>query len=144
MPKLFSPKKCLNYDKSEFSTNRVKGPKDQNSDKKRPRSNIKFHYVPGNAKKKREKLRHYSLSWQNSVKFCKNFTRDRIFLHQHCWHVCTFLHLWGTGSLGWPVLVESLVNSLHLLIPPLCTVVGKDTDWCLGKPAFFPGPAKCL
>ena len=41
------------------------------------------------------KLRHYSLSWQNSVKFCKDFTPDRIFLHQHCWHVGTFLHLWS-------------------------------------------------
>ena len=27
VPKLFYPKKCVNYDKSEFSTNSVKGPK---------------------------------------------------------------------------------------------------------------------
>ena len=34
MQKLFYPKKCVNYDKSEFSSNSVTGPKDQNSDKK--------------------------------------------------------------------------------------------------------------
>ena len=34
VPKLFYPKKWLNYDKSDFSTKCVKGPKDQNSAKK--------------------------------------------------------------------------------------------------------------
>ena len=34
VPKLFYPRKCVNYDKSEFLTNSVKVPKDQNSDKK--------------------------------------------------------------------------------------------------------------
>ena len=33
VPKLFYPKKCVNYDKSEFSTNSLKGSKDQNSEK---------------------------------------------------------------------------------------------------------------
>ena len=34
VPKLFYLKTCINYDKSEFLTNSVKVPKDQNSDKK--------------------------------------------------------------------------------------------------------------
>ena len=51
VPKLFYPKKCVNYDNSEFSKNSVKGPKDQNSEKKMLRSNIKFHNMPGKATK---------------------------------------------------------------------------------------------
>ena len=43
------------------------------------------------------KLRYYSLSRQNSVTFCKDFTQDKIFLHQHCWHVGTFFHLWAAA-----------------------------------------------
>ena len=53
---------------------------------------------------KSAKLWHYSLSWQNSVKFCKDFTQNRIFLLQHCWHIGTFLHLWAQRTfLPWYV-----------------------------------------
>ena len=36
------------------------------------------------------KLRHYSLSWQNSVYFAKILPEIRFFLHKHCLHVCMF------------------------------------------------------
>ena len=39
---------------------------------------IKLQNVPKNATKNAKSL-HYSLSQQNSVTFCKDFTRDRIF-----------------------------------------------------------------
>ena len=78
VPKLFYPKKWVNYDKSEFSTNRVKGQKDQNSDKKCQEVTLNSTMCQ-EMPPKTKKLRHYSLSWQNSVEFCKDFKRDRIF-----------------------------------------------------------------
>ena len=44
-----------------------------------PKSNIKFQNVQKKMPPKSVKLRHYSLYQQNSVKFCKYFTLDRIF-----------------------------------------------------------------
>ena len=41
-PKIFYPKKCVKYDKSNSHQNSVKGPKDPNSAKKCQKSNIKF------------------------------------------------------------------------------------------------------
>ena len=79
--------------KMEFSTISVKGPKDQNSDKKCQEVTLNSTLCQ-EMPPKTEKSRHYSLSQQNSVEFCKDFTRDRIFLHQHCWHIGTILHLW--------------------------------------------------
>ena len=78
VPKLFYPKKCVNYDKSEFSTNSLKGPKDQNSDKKCQKV-TKNSTVCKKIPPKTAKSQHYSLFRQNSVKFCKDFTQDRIF-----------------------------------------------------------------
>ena len=47
-------------------------------------------YTQRNATKS-AKLRHYSLSWQNSVKFCKDVTRDRIFyMNIVCMFLCCF------------------------------------------------------
>ena len=107
-PKIFYPKKCVNYDKSSLRQNSIKGPKSQIVQKKMPKSNIKFQIVK-KCYQKSAKLRHYSLSQQNSVKFNKDFTTYRIFLHQHCWHVGAFLHLccrvgWpsATPHVGWP------------------------------------------
>ena len=44
-----------------------------------PKGNIKFQNVQKKMPPKSAKLRHYSLSQQNSIKFCKKITRDRIF-----------------------------------------------------------------
>ena len=40
-PRIFYPKKYVNYNKSNSQQNRVKGPKGQNREKM-PKSNIKF------------------------------------------------------------------------------------------------------
>ena len=88
-PKLFCKKKCVNYDKSTLGQNSVKGPKETNSANS---NNIRFQNVL-KMPSKRANVWHYSSSRQNSVKFCKDFTRDRIFLHKHCLHIQTFLHL---------------------------------------------------
>ena len=77
-PKLFYPKKWVNYNQSEFSTNSVKGPKDENSDKKCQEVTLNSTMCQ-EMTPKNKKWRQYSLSWQNRVKFCKGFTRDRIF-----------------------------------------------------------------
>ena len=53
-PKIFYPRKCINYDKSNLQQDSVKGQKDPNSDKKNSKSNIKFQNVPENATKKRK------------------------------------------------------------------------------------------
>ena len=63
-----------------------------------PKSNINLQNVQ-KIPPKSAKSQHYSLSWQKSVKFGKDFTRDRIFLHKHCSHVHTFLQLWS-GIIG--------------------------------------------
>ena len=44
VPKLFYPKRCVNYDKILFSTKLLKGPKDQKSANKA----IKYHKVAKN------------------------------------------------------------------------------------------------
>ena len=44
---------------------------------------------------KNAKLQHYSLSQQNSVRFCKDFTRNMIFFTPTllaCWYVFTSLN----------------------------------------------------
>ena len=76
--KIFYLKKCVNYDKSNLGQNSVKGLKDTNNTKKLPKSNNNFKMCQKNATKS-AKLCHYSLSRQNSVKFCKYFTPYRIF-----------------------------------------------------------------
>ena len=53
-PKIFYPKKCVNYDKSISQQNNVKGQKDPNSVKKIPKSTIRFQNVPKNTTKKRK------------------------------------------------------------------------------------------
>ena len=84
------PEKCVNYAKSNLQQNSAKGPKDQTTAKK-PKNNIKFQNVAGKKIPKSMKLRHYSLSRQNSLKFCKDFTKDRIFYTNIGWHVFTSL-----------------------------------------------------
>ena len=93
--KWFCLKKC---DESNLRQNSVKGLKDP-----------KTQNVLKNATTKCAKSRHYSLSWQRSVKFCKDFTRDKICLHKYCLHVCTFfsisetalgVYLMGTENVG--------------------------------------------
>ena len=78
--KLFYPKKCINYNKSECLTNSVKGPKDQNSDNKcqevKLNSTMCQEMPP-----KTEKLQHYSFSRQNSVKLAKILPQIGFFLH---------------------------------------------------------------
>ena len=96
VPKLYYPKKCVNYKKSEFSTNSVKGPKDQNSDKKCQEVTLNST-ICQEMPLKTKKLRHYSLSWQNSKIFCKDFTRDRIFFTPTSlarWYVFASLNVW--------------------------------------------------
>ena len=46
-----------------------------------PKNKIKFQNVL-KMPQKRAKFQHHSLSWQNRVKFCKDFTRDRVFFTQ--------------------------------------------------------------
>ena len=73
---------------------------------KRPKKWTKLHKVAKCAKQchlkarnchkcypKSAKSQHYSLSRRSSVTFCKDISQDRIFWHQHCWHVGTFSHL---------------------------------------------------
>ena len=83
MQNIFYPKKCVNYDKSNLRQNSLKGPKDPNSAQKK-------HNAPKCARKCYQKARNYFLSRQNRVNFCKYFNWNRIFLCQHCWHVCMF------------------------------------------------------
>ena len=45
-------KKCVNYDKSNLEQKSVKGPKDPNSAKKMPKSNIKFQNMRKNCHQK--------------------------------------------------------------------------------------------
>ena len=59
-PKIFYPKKGVNYDKSNSRQNRVKGPKHPNSVKKMPKSNIKFQNVPKNATKNRQIVKFHT------------------------------------------------------------------------------------
>ena len=55
-PKIFHPKKFINYDKSNLRQNSVKlkGPKYPNSANKMPKSNLQFQNLPKNAIKKRK------------------------------------------------------------------------------------------
>ena len=91
--KYFTQKKCVNFDKSNSRQNSVKDP---NSERKMPKSNKTFQNVL-ELPSKGAKLQHYLLSQQNSVKFCKDFIRDRIFLHKHCSHGCTLFHFCKEG-----------------------------------------------
>ena len=51
--KLFYPKKCVNYDKSDLQQNSVKDP---NSERKIPKSNIKFQNVKKEKNTKKPKI----------------------------------------------------------------------------------------
>ena len=93
--KIILPKMCVNNDKSNLRQNSVTGPKDQNNPKKMPKSNIKYQNVL-KMPPKSAKLQHYSLSRQNSLKFCKDSTQYRIFLYTNM--VCTFVHFSILGT----------------------------------------------
>ena len=110
VPKIFYPKKCVSYDKSEFLTNSVKGPKYQNSDKKCQEVTLNSTMCQEMPRKTEN-----SLSQQNSVKFCKDFTRDRI-----CF-TPTLLARWyvfasqGSMQIPFTVTIENYIfNSLSL------------------------------
>ena len=96
-PKIFYQKKCVNYNKSNSRQNSVKGPKDPNNAKKC--QTVTVPKCAKNATKKR-KMAPLLTFPRYSVKFYKDFTPDRIFLHQHCWHIGTFLHLCCWAYLG--------------------------------------------
>ena len=93
------PKKCVNYNKSNLRQNSVKGQKDHicvKNAKKVTKSRKMCQKMPP----KSAKLRHYSISRQNSVKSCKHITQDRIFFTPVLlarWYV---LHLWVEGLLS--------------------------------------------
>ena len=54
VPKIFYPKKCVNYDKSTLQQNSIKAQKTQIVKKKMPKRYLKFQNVPKNATKKRK------------------------------------------------------------------------------------------
>ena len=86
------PEKCVNYHKYNSQQNSFKGPKYPNSPKN-AKSNIKFQNMPKMTPKSTT-LQDDSRSWQNSKKFCRDFTRDRIFFIQ-----TLFAHLYVFASL---------------------------------------------
>ena len=57
-PKIFYPKKCVNYDKSNSRQNSIKGPKDPNSEK----NDKKLHKVPKCAKKCQQKYQNRDIT----------------------------------------------------------------------------------
>ena len=118
-PKIHYPKNCVNYNKSNLQQISVKGPKDPNSAKKMPKSNIKFQNVPKNATKKREMVPLPTFP-RYSVKFCKDITPDRIFftptLLAHLYVFASLLlSLLGDYVISVTVEVFLLLHILHFL-----------------------------
>ena len=94
-PKKIYSKKCVNYKKSNLQQKSVQGPEVPNSAKNAKKINRKFPNVPKKMPTKSVKSRHYSFSWQNSVKCCKDNTRDRIFVFTNIvGTLVPFLNLW--------------------------------------------------
>ena len=95
-------KKCVNYYKSNSQQNSVKVPTDPISTK----NFEKVNKVSKCAKKwhQKAKSQHYSLSRQNSVKFYKAFTKDRIFFSQtlfarsYTFYISALYHFWNRCS----------------------------------------------
>ena len=87
--KVFYPKKCVNYDKSNLQQNSVKGQKDPNSEEKKCQRITK---LPNFAKKCNQKAWQYSLSWQNSVNFFKDFFTQTLFTRLYVFHLCKFTY----------------------------------------------------
>ena len=77
-PKIVYPKKCVNYDKFDLQQNSVKSPKDTYSANKCERVTLSSK-ICQKMPPKSAKLCYNSLSQQNSVIFCKDFTPSRIF-----------------------------------------------------------------
>ena len=91
-PKIFHPKKCVNYNKSNLQQNSVKGPKDPNGAFLFSKSNIKFQNLSKNSTKNSKSL-HFLLSQQNSTHFAEILPDIVFFCHQHCFHISMFFHL---------------------------------------------------
>ena len=83
-PKMFYPKKCVNYNKSNLQRCSVKCPKEPTNAKK---SNRKCKNVPKKMPPRSAKLQQYSLFSTKQRNICNDFTPDRIFLLKYCMYV---------------------------------------------------------
>ena len=94
---------------------------------------------------KSAKSRHYSLSRQNSVKFCKDFTRDRIFFTQTlfaCFYV--FTSLLSSLSCNW-VILHNEIDQIQVQNQqnPTIIVLYKSLQKGYFTPSNF-NPFQCL
>ena len=107
------PEKVRKWWQIECTTKQCKKPKRLKRAKKIQKSDIKFKNVTENATKGKLS-RHYSLSWKNSLQFCKDFTPDKIFLYTNIVGTLVRFYISWDGKLSLsPVDVRPFLFYLH-------------------------------